>query len=82
MVVVAMDTAMMVVMVTVTRENSGELENPFHVVVELFATAADNDWISASTFHDLVTAKILYSIHLVKLLQDLMWIASIVHQLT
>ena len=40
MVVVAMDTAMMVVMVTVTRENSGELENPFHVVVELFATAA------------------------------------------
>ena len=26
--------------------------NPFHVVVELFATAADNNWISASTFHD------------------------------
>ena len=52
MVVVAMDTAMMVVMVTVTRENSGEPEDPFHVVVELFATAADSDWISASTFHD------------------------------
>lgn len=33
-------------------------------------------------FMIMVTAKILYNIHLVKLLQDLMWIASIVHQAT
>ena len=33
-------------------------------------------------FMIMVTAQILYNIYFVKLLQDLMWIASIMHQVT
>ena len=56
--------------------------NPFHVVVELFATAAGNDWISASTFHDYGDSQDLVQHSFGETAQDLMWIASIVHQVT